>query len=128
MLKVIVPLEKLIFIQLRDGNNEGDRFSINNSKKFIKKSRKLKNQNLSKSQKLFNLKKILLSKKLSKNRNLPKNNAIKKSSFLTFIAKTVFNRLQLAFTKASILQYFDLKCYIQMEINILGYVIGSLLR
>ena len=50
-----------------------------------------------------------------------------KPSFLTYKAKAAFNRLQLAFSKASILQYFDLECYIWIENDALGYAIGDML-
>ena len=50
-----------------------------------------------------------------------------KSSFLISNIKITFKCLQLAFIKASILQYFDLDYYIWIETNALGYVICSIL-
>ena len=72
--------------------------------------------------------------------NLAKNNkfknltyilnieAIKKPSFLISNAKKAFNYWQLALIKALILWYFDLKNYIQIKINVLGYIIGRVLN
>ena len=50
-----------------------------------------------------------------------------KHNFLTPDAKKVFNYLRLAFIKASILQYFDLKNYIQIETDVSGYSINRVL-
>ena len=73
-------------------------------------------------------KKSAKSKKLSKRKNLPKFDAKEtRSSFLTSDAKTAFNSLQLAFTKALILKYFDLKCYIQIRTDVLSYAISDVL-
>ena len=52
--------------------------------------------------------------------------AIKKSNFLSPNAKKTFNYLQLAFIKAQILQYFDLKSHMQIEINASSYVISEM--
>ena len=77
----------------------------------------------SKSQKLATSQK---SKKLSKNGNLPNFNDTEAGpSFLTLEARTTFNCLQLAFTKAPILYHFDLECQIWIETNALGYAIGN---
>lgn len=51
-----------------------------------------------------------------------------KTYFFTFKAKEVFINLQKAFTKSLILKHFDIKCYICIEIDILEYVIGRVLR
>ena len=67
------------------------------------------------------------SKKPSKNKNLPKNNIKRESNFLIFDIKTVFNYLKLDFTKFPIFYHFDLECYIQIEINLLDYVISGVL-
>ena len=48
-------------------------------------------------------------------------------SFLTPKARAVFNCLQLVFTKASILWYFDLECHIKIETYVLDYTIGGML-
>ena len=89
----------------------------------LSKSKNLKDEKLSKSQKLAKLK-----KKLSKSGNLPHFNAKENEpSFLTFNTKMAFNRLQLAFIKAPILWYFDLKYYIWIETNISSYAIGDML-
>lgn len=47
--------------------------------------------------------------------------------FLTSSAKDIFNLLQQAFTKALILQYLDLECYIRIESDTLRYAIRGIL-
>ena len=77
-----------------------------NNKKLVKKLRKSKNQKLFKSQKLAKF------KKLSKSRNSPNFSTIKAGpSFLISDTRKTFNYLRLAFIKALIFQYFDLKSY-----------------
>ncbi len=49
------------------------------------------------------------------------------TDFLTFKAKKAFLHLQKAFTKILILRHFDPKCYIQIETDVLGYIIGGVL-
>ena len=67
-------------------------------------------------------------KNLSKSRNSPNSGATDIGpSFLTPKARSAFNRLRLAFTEASILQHFDPKYHIQIEIDALGYAIGGVL-
>ena len=84
MLK-INKLSNILVSKINESKYEIIEFNIddsnNNSKKFIKKSKKLKSQKLFKSKKLF------------KNRNLFKNNFIKRSSFLISNIKTDFNYL-----------------------------------
>ena len=78
---------------------------VKSGNKSIEKFIKLKTRKLSKNQKLSKSQKLAKSeKKLSKSENLP-NFDIKKNgpSFLTLYAKTIFNRLWLAFTKTLIL-------------------------
>ena len=48
-------------------------------------------------------------------------------SFLIPEARSAFNRLRLAFTKAPILQHFDPECHIQINTDALGYAIGGVL-
>ena len=60
--------------------------------------------------------------------HIPNIGAIKELTFLTFDAKKTFNYLWLAFIKASIFQYFDLKSHIQIETNISGYAIGGVVN
>lgn len=48
-------------------------------------------------------------------------------SFLTLEAKLRFTMLKQAFIKAPILYYFDLECYICIEIDILSYAIIGVL-
>ena len=48
-------------------------------------------------------------------------------NFLTPNAKNTFNHLWLAFIEALILQHFDPKSHIWIEINALGYAIGGVL-
>ena len=94
--------DKLFFANGVTVFESGDKL-IEKSRKFLKieelsKSLKLSKSGKSKSEKLSKL------KKLSKNRNLPKFAAKNvKMGFLTFDAKTAFNRLLLAFIKALIL-------------------------
>ena len=75
---------------------------------------------------------INLSNKLknNKSRNLmyvPNIKAMRKSIFLIFNAKKVFNYLKQVFTKPLILQYFNLKNHIWIEINALSYAISGVL-
>ena len=69
------------------------------------------NKNLSKSQKLKNF--------TSANTKITR--------FLTFEASTAFIQLRQAFTKASILQHFDLEYHIRIKTNVSGYAIGEVL-
>lgn len=68
-----------------------------------------------------------------KNKNLknltfiPNIKSIGKPKFLIFDNKKVFNCLKQAFIKTLILQYFDPECFIQIEINKLGYIIKKML-
>ena len=95
----------------RNVGNVEIRFS-SDSVKHAKKLRKLKDQKLAKSQKLSKLRKSK-SEKLSKSKNLSNFDATKaRVSFLTLNARTVFNRLLLAFTKTLILSHFYLECHI----------------
>ena len=48
--------------------------------------------------------------------------------YLTFGTKTAFNYLRHTFIQALILQYFDLKCHIRIEIDVLGYIISGVLN
>ena len=86
-----------------NGNGEVDRFG---SVEYTKKSEKSKGQKLVRSQKLSKsgILKAENLKKLSKSRNSPNFEATEAVlSFLTPDARTTFNRLRLAFTKALIL-------------------------
>lgn len=47
--------------------------------------------------------------------------------FHIFKTKKTFIHLWKAFTKASLFKYFDSKYHIQIETNILGYIIGKVL-
>lgn len=67
------------------------------------------------------------SQKLLKSESLNKSNTRKRSSFLTFGTKIVFNCLWLVFTKASILQYFNPENHIYIITDILSYVISNVL-
>ena len=68
------------------------------------------------------------SKKLPKSGNsLNFNTKNSGPSFITPEARSDFNRLWLAFTKALILQYFDPKYYIYIETDALGYAIADVL-
>ena len=68
-------------------------------------------------------------KKLSKSGNLIIFDVMEIGpKFLTTNAKRAFNRLRLAFTKASILWHFDLKCHIWIETDASGYAISGMLN
>ena len=110
-----------------DGNNEVDGFGDDGVEQ-IRKSRKSKN--LVKSQKLSKSGKSKGEKlkKLPKSRNSPNFDAKNSGPiFLILKARSAFNYLQLAFTKAAILQNFDLECQIWIKTNVLGYAIGDML-
>ena len=49
------------------------------------------------------------------------------TSYLTLKARLAFTQLRKAFTKAPILQHFDLKCHIRIETNPSSYPIGGVL-
>ena len=104
-----------------DGNSKVDGFS--DSMEHAKKSRKLKGQKMSKSRKSAKS-----WKNSSKSGNLP-NFGVTESgpSFLTPEARSTFNRLRLAFTKALILWHFDPQFYIRIETDALGYAINDVL-
>ena len=66
--------------------------------------------------------------KLSKSKKSSKSKkAIKFSDFFTSKAKLAFTKLRQAFVKAPILYYVNLKCHIQIEIDILGYAFNGVL-
>lgn len=84
-------------------------------------------ENLSTIAKLDKSKKLNLAK--SKKSTLPKDFAkvnFTKTDFLTSKAKQAFLQLRKVFTEASILRYFDLKHYIYIKTDFLGYVIGRI--
>ena len=73
-------------------------------------------------------KKSAKSKNPSKSGNSPNFDATKVGpSLLTPEARAAFNRLQLAFTEAPILQYFDPECHIRIKTDASGYAIGGVL-
>ena len=83
------------------------------------KSRKLSKSGKSKGEK---------SKKPPKSGNSPNFGATGSGpSFLTPEARSAFNRLRLAFTKAPILWHFDPECHIRIETDTSGYAIGGVL-
>ena len=69
------------------------------------------------------LKKWIQAKKAEVSR--AKNFNSQSRAFFTLEAKQVFTKLRQAFIKASILNHFDLKCHIQIEIDVLSYIIGK---
>ena len=104
-----------------NGNSEVNGFG-SDGVKYAKKSGKSKGQKISKSQNLAKF------KKLSKSGNSLNFDAKNSGpSFLTPEARAAFNRLRLAFIKASILQYFDPECHIWIKIDALNYAIGAVL-
>ena len=113
-----------------DGDNEVDEFG-GDGVEHAKKSRKSKGQKSAKAWKLSKLKKSKgkKSKKPPKSRNSSNfDTKNTEPSFLTPEARSAFNHLRLAFTKAPILWHFDPECHIQIEIDALGYAIGSMLN
>ena len=104
----------------------GDR-SSDGSKRVEPKTGRSESQKSSKSGNSEG-KKSAKSKKPSKSGNSPNFDAKEADpSFLTPEARSAFNRLWLAFTKASILRHFDPECYIRIETDALGYVISDVL-
>ena len=130
MLKMTVPSERLTPKRLGVSDGEVDRFGISgNGVEHAKKSGKLSKSGKSKSEKTSKSRNSAKSgKKLSKSGNSTNFDAIEDGpKFLTSDAKTAFNHLWLAFTKAPILRYFDPECYIWIETDVLGYVIDGML-
>ena len=118
----------LVANEVRDnggGDGSSDRLKHVKPKTERSKSQKLaKSQKSSKSGKSKGKK----SKKPSKGENLPNFNAKdSRPSFLTPKARSAFNRLQLAFTKAPILQYFNPECHIWIKTDVSDFAIGGML-
>ena len=63
--------------------------------------------------------------KLSKSKNLSKSEKTVRSDFLTPGAKLTFAKLWQAFIKTPILHHFYLECYIRIETDVSGYIIGE---
>ena len=113
-----------------DGNGKVNGFDVSrNGVEHAKKSGKLSKSGKSKSEKTSKSQNLAKSgKKLSKSGNLTNFDATEIGpKFLTPDARTVFNRLRLAFTEAPILWHFDPECHIWIETNGSGYVIGRML-
>ena len=107
------------------GKNEsdGEVDGFGSGVEHAKKSGKSKGQKMSKSQKSAKS-----GKNSSKSGNSPNFGATESGpSFLTSEARSAFNRLWLAFTKAPILRHFDPECHIWIETDALGYAIGGVL-
>ena len=111
-------------------------FRKNNSKvsfsgdgvEYAKKPEKLKDQKLAKSQKLSKLKQ-LKSEKILKNKNSQNFDITEaKPYFLIPNNRIAFNYLWLAFTKPLIFYYFNLKYYIWIKFDVLGYTIIGVLN
>ena len=114
------------------GRNEGDGEvdGFGGRVEHAKKSGKSKSQESAKSQKLSKLGKSKgeKSKKPPKCGYLPNFDAKNTGpNFLTPKARSAFNRLRLAFTKAPILRHFDPECHIRIETDASGYAIGGVL-
>ena len=60
-------------------------------------------------------------------KRLPSKNLNRAMDYLTPEARLVFTKLKKAFTKALILQHFDLKCHIWIEIKMSSYAISRVL-
>ena len=77
----------------------------------------------------LSLKNWLSQKKISKIRNLSRINTNQaKPIFLTYNTKVAMKNWWLAFIKAPILQHFNWKFYIQIEINISNFAIRKILN
>ena len=123
-----------VFVANEVDGIEGDDESIEKCRKLSKTGKLFKSQKLSKLRKSK-------SEKMSKSQNLVKSGKkLPKSGnsttfdvtedrpkFLTPDARTAFNHLWLAFTKASIFWQFDPECHIWIEIDVLGYAISGLI-
>lgn len=71
---------------------------------------------------------IFKSRNQIKSKKIAKNNFIRiRPSFFTSVARKVFKKLRFVFNKALIFYYFNLKYYIQVKTNVLGYTIRSVL-
>ena len=127
MLKKAAPPERLTLERVDDGES-GDGVD-GGGVEIAKKSGKSKGQKTSKFQKSAKSQK---SSKLGKN-SLKSGNSSNSGatetgpSFLIPEARSAFNRLWLAFTKAPIFWHFDPECHIRIETDVLAYVIGSVL-
>ena len=105
------------------GGGGGDE-SSDGSKRVEPKTGRSESQKSAKSRKSSKSGKIS-----SKSGNSPNFGATEsKPSFLTPEARSAFNSLRLAFTKAPILWHFDPKCHIRIETDALGYAIGDVLN
>ena len=107
----------------------GDRLS-NGSKRIEPKTRRSENQKSAKSQKLSKSEKFKgkKSKKPSTSGNLPNFNVKdRRPSFLTPKARSTFNYLWLALTKALILWHLDPKCHIWIKTDASDYFIDGML-
>ena len=112
-----------------DSNGEIDKFG-GDGVEHAKKSGKSKGQKSAKSRKSSKSGKSKgeKPKKPSKSGNSLNFGATESGpSFFTPKARSAFNRLRLAFTEAPILRHFDSECHIRIEIDALGYAIGSVL-
>ena len=58
----------------------------------------------------------------------PSKNLNRDTGYLTPETRLAFTKLKKVFTKASILQYFDLECYIWIEIDVSSYAITRVLN
>ena len=100
-----------------NGIDEVNEFVVGgNSIKHVKKSEKLSKSRKSKSKKMSKSRNLAKSGKKSLKKGNSTNSDTTKDGlkFQTPNTRTAFNRLRLAFTKASILQHFDLECHIQI--------------
>ena len=64
-------------------------------------------------------------RKMSKSKNLSKSKKTVGSDFLTPRARLAFTKLRQTFVKAPILHHLDPECYILVETDVSGYVIGG---
>ena len=121
MLKTAASPERSTSEKVGDG--EGGDDVDGGGVEIAKKSEKSKGQKTFKSQKSSKS-----GKNSSKSGNSPNFGTTETGpSFLTPEARSAFNHLRLAFTKAPILRYYDPEYHIQIETDALGYAIGSVL-
>ena len=123
----VLAINKVLGAKVLDANEAGDlgggkRLS-DRFKRVEPKTARLESQKSAKSWKLSKSGKSKgeKSKKPSTSGNSPKFDAKDSGpSFLTPKARSAFNRLWLAFTKAPILYHFDPECYIRIKTDVLG--------
>ena len=57
----------------------------------------------------------------------PRSKNLNRAGYLTWKARLAFTQLRKAFTEALIVRYFDPRCHIRIETDVLGYAISKVL-